>query len=944
MILTMKRFICLCLAVVLTMSYVFAANDEVFDITTNGEEMRVLTDLKVIPADPQFNNEITRGEFADTIIHMMGFEVSPDAAVGVEAMFDDVYENHKYAASIALAVKAGIFSGDGNGSFRPDDSISVFEAVKVLVSILGYGYEAQTLGGYPLGYINAAVKIGLLENAGISNKILGRNILYKLVYNTLMTEVVLPSSYWADVDGKTGANYTVQKGRLFINEYLNVYVHEGIITTDSSMTIKDRMLTEDGEIYVDNQLYEVAVEMPNRVGYNVAVFYRKNKDVRTIISYLEGENRVITLTAENLRYMPSKRAYEYTEKKRTTDFVLTKEASYLYNDAVIRGSMATYVEPDNGFVTLVDNDQNGIYDVAFINDYDNIVVDRFSARDNILYQRENVFGSKVECNSFDLDDYDKVTVIDTEGKPVELDAITKDDIASVFESPEKEAITIKISTTTISGTVNSISSGKEKRFVIDGAEYVAAGDVKYDISTISAGNEYTFYLDFAGEIAYLTTKAKDNTYGYITSIGVVDEEAFGEPKGYLQILETNGVIATYRLAERVKVTYFDGNTKTVTLKPTDAISRIKTEGNKYFDADKGDNGARQIILYETKAVSDYKGTKYEKSYADEEYKIISSITLPMIAATAQAAEDNAEYPLIRHQHYFKDWTGLEGGGSIDNAIWRRSICGVDRKLIYDGYGQCFTVPPMTESSINEKYISVDAIRNTVNGSKLKVSNPPTGTTNEFEAYTYGGNDIENDIMITYNEAGTAGSVAEDGYLYMVTSIERRWNAKTSEAETVVMLAGKNAIAEYVLDDESMFQRAYFGVQKHASQDPLIDDNKTEIVAGDIIKIKASGNIINNLVLVYDSQNGEMSYEFGGVDLLFRCVSGTATRIGGTNAVEYQRPNGEFERVSFARPIVYDVDEETVHIGTMTECEKGDTIVMSDRWGEMYSFFIYKKAE
>ncbi len=83
-------------------------------------------------ANNQFqpNRAITRAEVATIVSHYLGLEGKGKTA------FKDT-QGHWAANDIALVADAGIFSGDGKGTFRPDDKITRAEVVVVMNKILG---------------------------------------------------------------------------------------------------------------------------------------------------------------------------------------------------------------------------------------------------------------------------------------------------------------------------------------------------------------------------------------------------------------------------------------------------------------------------------------------------------------------------------------------------------------------------------------------------------------------------------------------------------------------------------------------------------------------------------------------------------------------------------------------------------------------------------------
>lgn len=82
------------------------------------------------------------------------------------ANFSDVSEDHWANNYIGNAQKLGFIQGFEDGTFRPDENVTMEQVIKMVVCLLGYEPLAIRNGGYPNGYIETACQIGLLENMG----------------------------------------------------------------------------------------------------------------------------------------------------------------------------------------------------------------------------------------------------------------------------------------------------------------------------------------------------------------------------------------------------------------------------------------------------------------------------------------------------------------------------------------------------------------------------------------------------------------------------------------------------------------------------------------------------------------------------------------------------------------------------------------------------------
>lgn len=119
-------------------------------------------------ANGNFNpsSGITRAEFAAVVCRAVGEE--SEISQKVEAAFADVSSNHWAAGYINWGVRRGILNGYGQGVFGLQDKVTYEQAIKVIVSVMGFENDAKELGGYPGGYITVAKRQGYLD--GVNGK------------------------------------------------------------------------------------------------------------------------------------------------------------------------------------------------------------------------------------------------------------------------------------------------------------------------------------------------------------------------------------------------------------------------------------------------------------------------------------------------------------------------------------------------------------------------------------------------------------------------------------------------------------------------------------------------------------------------------------------------------------------------------------------------------
>ncbi len=147
---------------------------------------------------------ITRGEMAKIVAQLRG---CPD--IGEECEFIDVSIRNPYRGSIGFVAFHNYMNGYGDGLFLPDKDITYYEAVKTVVTVLGYEPLALEKGGYPNGYLQVANDLGLILYPGAEDRIASKNDLCEIIHVALDIPFMEQTKYgsvveYAIMDGNNG--------------------------------------------------------------------------------------------------------------------------------------------------------------------------------------------------------------------------------------------------------------------------------------------------------------------------------------------------------------------------------------------------------------------------------------------------------------------------------------------------------------------------------------------------------------------------------------------------------------------------------------------------------------------------------------------------------------------------------------------------------------------
>ena len=109
-------------------------------------------------------DKITRSAFVTMAVRMSGVNMNLYSGDIGDFPFTDVDPSSSDYPYVKAAYDLGIINGNGTGTFGGADSVTLHQAVKMLVTLLGYKEKAEAFGGYPYGYMKVAQEKDLLDN------------------------------------------------------------------------------------------------------------------------------------------------------------------------------------------------------------------------------------------------------------------------------------------------------------------------------------------------------------------------------------------------------------------------------------------------------------------------------------------------------------------------------------------------------------------------------------------------------------------------------------------------------------------------------------------------------------------------------------------------------------------------------------------------------------
>lgn len=436
---------------------------------------------------------ITRAEFAKIAVTAAGAKDTADMLANNASSFKDIKAGQWYTGWINAAESLGIFQGDGNGNFRPNDTITNQEVITVLMRLLGYNDNLN--GTWPVNYVTEANKKEILDDVAVVAAapatradvvvMLDATLdAYLVTYDKDTNEFVLKQNT------KSGSKEIALLEDSFKGKYVEDVTFAPV--TDVRDFDKQTLNWEVGKGYNGNMI----IDGETRVSYNGGslfdleghagkVYYVKDSD-KYYVRYIEVESYTKTVTdkpendANNGKVVVNKTKYTAADKLDFLSGKTDKNSNYI----------------------LYFNDDDQVYAVKSDKDFD----EKTAYVKTINSSTMKLVGSDYNNKSVSLDD---VLVYTEDGFIAAADLTVGDAVMEIADD-----LFVKVDDVTATLTKKS-----GEKYTIGGKSYVYAGskllDKEFDAADATVEDVY------GNEVSYILNK--DNSLSAV----IVDETSTG---------------------------------------------------------------------------------------------------------------------------------------------------------------------------------------------------------------------------------------------------------------------------------------------------------------------------------------------------------------------------------------------------------------------------------
>lgn len=519
----------------------------------------VLSALKIMNGDEngafRLDDTIIRSEVAKMAVHAMGLDSAAASSKG-HSSFSDVSDDHWASGYINVASSLNLIIGDGDGNFRPNDTITYAEAMTIMTRATGYEAAAQSRGGYPSGYMSVGTTNGLAKNVqcGVNEKISRGNVA-QITANALEVGLMEQTGYGS------GASYEVTDKTL-LKDKLSVEKHEGVVMAYESSSIDGSADLGKNRVRIGDKTYTTEYPMSDLLGHNVHFYlHSDNKGNESIIlaTPIASKNSTVKIDDESFSKLTSKNgntAIEYftdEAKRKTSTAEIAPDAKLVYNGKQAEFSAELIdLSKFSGSVKLLDSNSDGKYNVAFVTEFTNMVVDKVSSAGRIT--------DKLSGSVLKLDDEVNYTLT-LGSSQIDPKELKEWDVLEVSKSLDGSLYNINVTRNSIDGRISGADA--DGVYIAD-KHYKAAPECS---EKLSVGMEGSFCLDSRGRIVAVNTANRlSSGYAYLLNAYVDNNGS----DAYFRVFTKDGKTETIKANDKVKVNGKSG------IKAADAVNSFRS--------------------------------------------------------------------------------------------------------------------------------------------------------------------------------------------------------------------------------------------------------------------------------------------------------------------------------------------------------------------------------
>lgn len=615
----------LAFAMILSMGLTsMAAYSDVTAGTKVSEAVTILSNLGILTGfeDGTFRPDetVTRAQMAAIICRTLGYEDQAQSSMG-STVFNDVAADHWASGYINVAQAQQIINGYGDGNYGPEDLVTYEQAVKMIVSALGYDLAAAAKGGYPTGYLAIASAEGITKNAnGTVGDAAKRSAIAVLVYNALEVPLMDQNTWSTGTDGDKYGKIS----ETVLSKYLEVQKWEGIVEVTPYGTYAKSGYTADttpefsldADAFFQEYIGVNGTITLEKYGPNTSLYNTTTVDAPTDIdcslvdvNTLAGKKVVAYIGEDEDAETGNRMVYAIAEKQSANKVTKINMTQLVENGDKYYGDQGVIGYKEVGSSKALDLDLDDDVDmiinygaeIGYSYDLDKTPTPDTATTAQIISDitaRVGGLNGTIEFISNDNDSkIDVILVTAYTGEAVVEEVVTEDGIITLetytnnnvmdeIDTEEEDELIIvykdgalaTVADIAANDTISEVDTGNDFRILFVSSKTVTGSVESYsteDKNVRIAGEDYElsnfkyanvsslkdkeglFFLNVAGQIAHDEADATKGKYGLVLATAATT----GVNNGYeVEVVLADGTTAAYDLASKAYILDPAGNT------------------------------------------------------------------------------------------------------------------------------------------------------------------------------------------------------------------------------------------------------------------------------------------------------------------------------------------------------------------------------------------------
>ncbi len=476
----------------------------------------ILLEDDILSGNPE--DTVSRAEFVVALGRLFRYTDK----ITEKGLFDDVSLEHYAANEVYNARALGYL--DAVDYFNPDGDLTSGAAIKLAVCYAGYGKVAEAEGGFPSGYFQIAVKNDFLD--GLTNEFYSGPVSVKsakiLLYNLMIADYVGVESV-----SEVITRYEKYPSNLAVIH--EIFMKTGVVNACGISSLYGEPRNEKDVVEIDGVSYKASKNYSNFLGYRATAFYTVDGDVRTILGMITDRNEICTFNLTDfIGFSGGSLNYHNEANEKISLSVDNTQKVLVYNGNGIAFDSSLFT--GDGSVTVIDNDNDGKFEVILLDKY------RYGKVASISTSSGEIgFEKSYGLDTIVLDEEVSYFIENADGEEITIYDIKKEDYLAVKESRDGQIIKVTLCDNVVTGKLTFIESSDNKIGINDETYVISELFKNGDFSKISLGGVYDFVLGVDSTVVAYDFPGSDYIYAYLIEFG--ETRTLREVKLYTQMGE-----------------------------------------------------------------------------------------------------------------------------------------------------------------------------------------------------------------------------------------------------------------------------------------------------------------------------------------------------------------------------------------------------------------------